>query len=75
MKWQPIETAPKDGEILLIWIGDVDFGYCRNGKWFVINNGDYLYGGHGRDYACGVHDSFVYRPPTHWMPLPEAPKE
>ena len=75
MEWQPIETAPKDGtEVLLFdtafkkvvigWYG-VDYNNSNN------NEKEWLYG-EGDDYSCG----YYYTPcdPTHWMPLPDAPK-
>lgn len=65
--WQPIETAPRDGTIVLIgaagkvprvyaaaWAGDADF------PWTIFD------GSHESD---GWHDSG----PTHWMSLPAAP--
>lgn len=42
-------------------------GYVNSkGIWYAINNGDYIDGGYGNDYRARV---------THWMPLPEPPKE
>jgi len=65
MKWQPIETAPKDGTRYLIFQpygGGFDIyeacyvgGYESGNVWF----------SKGRD---------VYNP-THWMPLPPPPEE
>ena len=63
-EWGPIETAPKDGTDIILYVGLIahDFAVAH---W----NGEYW------DMGCGggrVHDEFGA--PTHWMPLPEAPK-
>lgn len=68
--WQPIETAPKDGaESFLLtdgrvvtfggWLTDVDHGAEYDGQF---SGGDWLW----------IDDCDT---PTHWMPLPPAPKE
>lgn len=74
MEWQPMETAPKDGRIIDVWLGDaeasdVDF-YCTPGtrraagwKWA---------GGKWRP-ATGLHLMPVFVQPTMWMPLPSPP--
>lgn len=60
-QWQPIETAPKDGDALVYhpsdWWNVVDLGndVCRNGQ---------------REFYNGD----VYCHATHWMPLPEPPE-
>lgn len=67
MKWQPIETAPRDGtRILATWaytwsqsgvhIEACEFG--ESGGWFYTYDGD-----------------APSTPPTHWMPLPEPPEQ
>ena len=70
MKWQPIETAPKDGTRFLISNGvDIGFGFwgsfITRGKsvdgWCEENAG--YDGDSGESYG------------THWMRLPEPPKE
>lgn len=70
MKWQPIETAPKDRYILLYieflgvicghWEND---GYAKNPKPYWTNDLELLFGKKGCRWLQ----------PTHWMPLPEAP--
>ncbi|MFN7883105.1 MAG: DUF551 domain-containing protein [bacterium] len=76
MNWQPIDTAPKDGSEVILWHADyMAFGYHSPKGWMVTNNGDYLDGGHGNDYLCNTKKYASYQPPTHWMPLPEPPKE
>lgn len=56
-KWQPIETAPKDGsDILAHWkaSGTSHVVYYALGRW------------------CDDCDDEISTP-THWMPLPEPP--
>jgi hypothetical protein len=66
--WQPIETAPKDGQHVLLTVADdpppyVCEGYFDEGerKWFKANTdwGDYFDG--------SLHSV------THWLPLPTPP--
>ena len=68
MTWQPIETAPKDGQPILLSrpmapLGDDDYAvficvaYESNGHWFRDKDSELV--------------SFT---PTHWMPLPDPPK-
>jgi len=70
-KWQPIESAPKDGSFILLWerFSSSPFvGYwLKNGGWypqteFVLVIGDaYL--------TDNISQSLI----THWMPLPNPP--
>lgn len=64
MTWQPIDTAPDDGTLVLvacgqdIWISSRKKGKCVNGfptgwNWAIPS---------------------VYHQPTHWMPLPKPPE-
>lgn len=58
-EWQPIETAPRDGTKFL--------GYC--GNTIIISHWDDM------EWAAQKPSFFPVSIITHWMPLPEAPKE
>lgn len=66
MKWQPIETAPKDIEVL-IWTGENIYvgKYVQN-----IETGETSFS--VLEFEDG---SRVVANPTHWMYLPEPPTE
>lgn len=66
-KWQPIETAPRDREIL-IYSPEYDeqfvafWGVCPDdgdSQWVVARSKDMV---------------VIVRNPTHWLPLPAAPE-
>ena len=57
MEWQPIETAPKDGRLILAW-EEQDMTY----RLIFWGSSEWRYG------PFGVECS-----PTHWMPLPDPP--
>lgn len=66
--WMPIETAPKDGTRVLLYV-------VHPGDEYAIAVGDpdgwrYIETG----YWEGVWEHEHAGAPTHWMPLPEAPK-
>lgn len=58
MEWQPIETAPKDGTRILLWVVPprmwVPFAW-ENGRWM------------GDDYPLNMAEA------THWTPIPTPP--
>lgn len=69
MTWQPIETAPKDGTEVFItfWAWDEPgkqrcyaVAGCEGGPWVDMNDDN------------RAHEFYA---PTHWMPLPQPPKE
>ena len=66
MEWQPIETAPRDGTHVLIyvpgWINGSEARYLDDEGWWLANNDPTDHWGEQQH-------------PTHWMPLPNPPKE
>ena len=78
--WKPIETAPKDGYILLFspnapsWDGNMEvgrwFGNENRGEWWSCGgpNGGLEISGTS---APGHYDGKF----THWMPLPAPPEQ
>ena len=68
--WRPIESAPRDGEEILL------AELCNNGEWergqaywCVRENKWYEQNTHYTDFHDRSWDT-----PTHWMPLPQPPK-
>jgi hypothetical protein len=54
--WQPIETAPRDGAVVLVgWkrSGESTMAFYKNGAWF---------------YEVSRYE---IPEPTHWMPIPK----
>lgn len=75
-EWQPIETAPKDGTEIIVWDGGradmvrwQDYEFQNSGASWCMARGDTAHEGYVGYY--GVH---MVENPTHWMPLPDAPK-
>jgi hypothetical protein len=80
--WQPIETAPKDGTVIDLWIGGEFAGRRDSCYW---GKPDHCCGEHGRYCDSDWHDlddGWVddmnmplsgEEPPSHWMSLPAAP--
>lgn len=70
-EWQPIETAPKDGTNLLLYLPEsekrpivvgyysIPLGHEDESYWFEVE---------------GDGGFMIDVPATHWMPLPEPPK-
>jgi hypothetical protein len=63
MGWQPIETAPKDGTIILA----VKAGKGHGGYTIIFWDDDFEWSG----YTAEEEKRLVKFQPTHWMPLPE----
>jgi hypothetical protein len=69
MDWQPIATAPKDGTTVLVWSRGVHFGECYDGWTWANPHRVYEWS----DGDCS--DMPFDEQPTHWMPLPESPRD
>lgn len=67
-EWQPIETAPRDGTIILMFYPTRYLGPNKTivGKWTKYNGGSW------QNDEFSMSDT--PEQPTHWMPLPAAPK-
>jgi len=60
--WQPIETAPKDGTFILVAVpGEVAIHIML--VWWLDG------------WCLDMTNTPIVGNPTHWMPLPEPPKE
>jgi hypothetical protein len=71
MRWQPIETAPKDNTPILIWDGeDISLAEWNDigRKWNCLCGGGAVWDGDGDTGGLVA----VYSA-THWMPLPSPP--
>lgn len=71
MVWEPIETAPRDGSPILLYVVKVADEYTRAvGQYDGWRNIDVGYWELGLNDWHTVHSG----EPTHWMPLPPAPQ-
>jgi len=73
-EWQPIETAPRDESVLAYSpcedMGIISWNF-ENDEWrYQIDLDDAR-----EDSGNGYTDYAVMEHVTHWMPLPEPPKE
>jgi len=66
--WQPIETAPRDGTEIDIYIPELEQRY-PDAYWCSIEN-CWCWDLQGLE---GKRINFTATPPTHWMPLPKPP--
>jgi hypothetical protein len=63
MDWQPIETAPKDGESLVLW--------CEKSEQMILDAAWKC--GQWREFTLDGYDNLSWRAlepwqkPTHWM--------
>ena len=60
-QWQPIETAPKDGTVILVVI-PTSYPVIQAAVW-------------DKPFNCWIAGGYMRKtiPLTHWMPLPAAP--
>lgn len=63
MSWQPIETAPKDGTVVI--------GYDPSGAYATRSGFEFMRWLDGQ--WCDPETHRMY--PTHWMPLPDPPEQ
>lgn len=69
-EWMPIETAPKDGQLIVVWaIEPGDYGYTPDTT--VVTVARWGYGGWRPTRGGGRYDNGIQ--PTHWLPLPAPP--
>ena len=68
MKWQSIETAPKDGNYVLVFCpvgpNSIEIAHWSAADDIVYTDDDGWY----RDTMSALSSE-----PSHWMPLPDAP--
>ena len=67
MKWQPIETAPKDGTVFIAHTPKAKLRKVRLVQWLGPEVNWAVYG--WKDMNGNFHDI------SAWMPLPDPPKE
>lgn len=79
--WKPIDSAPKDGTWVLLTGGKIEYGWYEDSQPTVVS-GQYstmlnTYPTHGHwqfAWYDGGHYGW-YEEPTHWMPIPDPPKD
>lgn len=81
--WQPIETAPKDGSLVLLW-GDASLTEAAVGWWSGEKNYPWAFidsterveplcCDHAAEDLVLPNAFSAENGPTHWMPLPSPP--
>lgn len=73
MEWQPIETAPKDGRVIIVGRDMGSSGFVRGFGRFEGDPGSMISGWVCRGFTDPPGDLGLANP-TLWMPLPEPPK-
>jgi len=75
MDWQPIATAPKDDTPILGSDGKTQFTISYSVDWHIMCEG------YDSEYVIAIEKAYpecaleALYSPTHWMPLPEPPKQ
>jgi hypothetical protein len=80
-EWKPIETAPKDGRDILLSNNEerhyedrwVVAGSYEKRRYKNSRGGKLTKSGFYNQFLDNDDDGPIY--PTHWMPLPEPPKQ
>ena len=78
-EWQPIKTAPRDGTVIDVWA----VVYLQGGRIIedrripnaIYEQGAWRSDDDGEDLEWGPDIYGKRKMLTHWMPLPEPPKE
>ncbi len=83
-KWQPIETAPKDGTVIDLYRPKPQSPWrhqCRVSGWWDVENQTWVWPSDMdqcaySDFYCGEEDKDVFESNdfTHWMPVPSPPE-
>lgn len=78
--WQPIETAPKDGTVVLLYWraehGPDTVDYFASGEYTRFGDGSGGWCGESFHASVdGYWTRLLAERPTHWMPLPPPPDE
>lgn len=71
MEWQPIETASRDGILVLAAWNHNGEAVAVPARWRASRLNDRLFGWHLGQWS-DLDIEFCLKP-THWMPLPELP--
>lgn len=72
MRWRTIKSAPKDGQTILV----VNEGHVVTVAWRYDDRWGAVWGKEDYVQDGSIDDTaLIARNPTHWMPLPNLPKD
>lgn len=75
MRWQPIETVPKDGSSILVYFKSAALG-VQQVFWHDIHNlGDGIWCVDDNKHGPYALRGYCDGDDTHWMPLPAPPTD
>lgn len=74
-EWHKIENAPRDKTPVLLFLPSKDVGSSRYGPSQCVGYKDGDYDWQLTETGGYAVDADVWPEPTHWMPLPEPPKQ
>jgi len=72
-KWLPIESAPKDGENVMLYAPTENYEVCIG--WYGDTTKKWFACGSEATASDGAGDWQTVYQPTHWMPLPAPPTD
>lgn len=72
-EWQPIETAPKDGTLILGFSAQYRTPKLSQDRATIFWDADNVLGA-GVGWWGKLPNGLVMTNPTHWMPLPNPPQ-